>query len=505
MLFADLVATSDRVTATSARNDKIGLLAEAVARLGDADLAAGVAYLAGIIPQGAIGVGYASLGDVPEPAQEPALRITDVDAALSDIAAIGGAGSMGRRREVLDGLFARATAEEQSFLSALLVGGLRQGAGERVMMDAIAKASRVPATPVRRAAMFTGDIGEVAVAARRDGRSGVAAFGLRLFRPVLPMLAKTAAGVAEAMEKQGTAIVERKLDGARIQVHLHEGEVRVYTRNLNNVTDRLPEVVAVVSGFDATAAVLDGEAMAIRGDGRPYPFQVTMARFGTEGESNPIELRPFFFDILHLDGDDVLDSPAVERLELLDRVVPADLRIPRIVTDDPADAERFFADTIAGGHEGVMIKSLDSVYAAGRRGAGWLKVKPVHTLDLVVLAVEWGSGRRHGWLSNIHLGARAPDGGYVMLGKTFKGMTDAILEWQTKRFLELETHRKGHVVYVRPEQVVEIAFDGIQASSRYPGGMALRFARVKGYREDKSAAEADTIETVRRLFEGARS
>ncbi len=502
MLFADLVATSGRVTATSARNEKIELLAAAVTDLGAADLAAGVAYLAGIVPQGAIGVGYASLSDVPPPAQEASLSIGDVDAVLTEIAAIVGPGSMGQRREVLDGLFSRATAEEQSFLGALLVGGLRQGAGERLMMDAVAKSSHVPATLVRRAVMFTGDIGEVAMSARREGRAGVAAFGLRLFRPVLPMLAKTAPGVAEGMEKLGTAVVERKLDGARIQAHLRDGEVRVYTRNLNDVTDRLPEVVAAVAGFDASAVVLDGEAIALRSDGRPYPFQVTMARFGTEGESNPTELRPFFFDILHLDGDDVLDAPAVDRLELLDQVVPEEFRIPRVVTDDPRIAEGFFADTIAAGHEGVMLKALDTVYAAGRRGAGWLKVKPVHTLDLVVLAVEWGSGRRHGWLSNIHLGARSPDGGFVMLGKTFKGMTDAILEWQTERFLELETHRQGHVVHVRPEQVVEIAFDGIQASSRYPGGMALRFARVKGYREDKSAGEADTIDTVRKLFEG---
>jgi DNA ligase-1 len=316
------------------------------------------------------------------------------------------------------------------------------------------------------------------------------------------MLAKTAASVDEGLAKLGAAAVERKLDGARIQVHLQDQEVRVYTRNLNDVTDRMPEVVDAVRGLGPSSLVLDGEAIGLRADSKPLPFQVTMGRFGSEGEDQQLVLSPFFFDVLHLNGEDVLDLPAAQRMELLDSVVPEGIRIPRVVTDDVETAQLFFDETIDAGHEGVVLKSLDTPYAAGRRGAGWLKVKPVHTLDLIVLAVEWGSGRRQGWLSNIHLGARAPDGSFVMLGKTFKGMTDAMLEWQTQRFLELETRREGYVVYVRPEQVVEIAFDGIQASSRYPGGMALRFARVKGYRDDKTAAEADTIETVRAVFEG---
>jgi DNA ligase-1 len=353
--------------------------------------------------------------------------------------------------------------------------------------------------------MFTGDVAEVAVAAAAGGRPAVAAIGLRLFRPVLPMLAKTATSVGDGLEKLGTAAVEMKLDGARIQAHLRNGEVRIYTRNLNDVTDRVPEVVAAIRRLDAESLVLDGEAIGLRADARPLPFQVTMGRFGTEGQDQPILLSPFFFDVLHINGEDVLDLPGSQRMEILDRSVPEQLRIPRVITDKSKTAQRFFDETVAAGHEGVVLKSLDAPYAAGRRGAGWLKVKPVHTLDLVVLAVEWGSGRRQGWLSNIHVGARAPDGSFVMLGKTFKGMTDKMLEWQTARFLELETHRKGHVVFVRPEQVVEIAFDGIQASSRYPGGMALRFARVKSYRNDKTAAEADTVETVRTVFEGERS
>jgi DNA ligase-1 len=502
MRLQNIVDTSRRVAAAGARNEKIGMLAEAVKQLDGRELPIGVAYLAGVVPQGAFGVGYASMRDLPKAADRPELELSEVDVALTTAAAISGAGSNAARRNVIESLFARATSAEQDFLSALLLGGLRQGASERLMMDAVAKAFGVSATLVRRATMFTGDLAAVAVKAATGGEGALAAVGLQLFRPVLPMLAKTAASIEEGIAKLGRAAVERKLDGARIQVHLRGEEVAVYTRNLNDVTARVPEVVAAVQALPVSALVLDGEAIALRPDGRPFPFQVTMGRFGTEGEQRSLELSPFFFDVLHVDGDDVLDLPAGQRLELLDGIVPDDLRIPRVITDDPDVAQQFLDDALAAGHEGVVLKSLDAPYAAGRRGAGWLKVKPVRTLDLVVLAVEWGSGRRRGWLSNIHLGARAADGSFVMLGKTFKGMTDKMLEWQTKRFLELETRREGHVVYVRPEQVVEIAFDGIQASSRYPGGMALRFARVKGYRQDKAAGEADTIETVRAIFEG---
>jgi DNA ligase-1 len=489
------------VAATSARNEKVERLADAVRSLEATELSIGVSYLAGVIPQGSFGVGYASLRNLPEPATDPILSLLEVDVVLEAAAGISGEGSASARRRAIDSLFGRATPEEQRFLAALFLGGLRQGAGERLMMDAVAKAFALPVGIVRRATMFAGDVAEVAVAAASGGRESVEAFGLRIFRPILPMLAKTADSVGEGIDKLGDAAVERKLDGARIQVHRDGDEVRVYTRNLNDVTGRVPEVVAAVMSMAASSLVLDGEAIGLDAAGRPVPFQVTMARFGSGGGDHSLKLSSFFFDILHADGGDVLDLPLLERLRYLDRIVPEEHRVPRVVTDDAVVAQAFFDETLAAGHEGVVAKSLETPYAAGRRGAGWLKVKPVETLDLVVLAVEWGSGRRQGWLSNIHLGARAPDGSFVMLGKTFKGMTDAILRWQTERFLELETHRKGRVVFVRPEQVVEIAFDGIQASSRYPGGMALRFARVKGYRRDKAAAEADTIETVRAMFE----
>jgi len=503
MLFAEVAAISERVAATAARKEKIALLAAGLSAMDDDELAVGAAYLAGVVPQGSFGVGYASLRDLPPAATTSSLTLLDVDAVLAATADVSGRGAAAARRTTLERILVNATEAEQGFLMALLLGGLRQGANERLMMDAVAKASAVPATSVRRAAMFTGDVAEVAGIARAGGRAAVAAVGLRLFRPVQPMLAKTAGDIAAGIETLGGAAVERKLDGARIQVHIADGEVRVFTRNLNDVTGRVPEVVAAALELPVQAAVFDGEAIALDSSGRPRPFQVTMARFGSGTAEQTVTLSPYLFDVLHVDGADVLDLPTRDRLDILDRTVPDQYRVPRLVTADVDDAAGFFAATIAAGHEGVMLKSLDSPYEAGRRGAGWLKVKPVHTLDLVVLAVEWGSGRRHGWLSNIHLGARAADGSFVMLGKTFKGMTDKILEWQTERFLELETNREGRVVHVRPEQVVEIAFDGVQASSRYPGGMALRFARVKGYREDKPAEEADTIDTVRAMFEGA--
>lgn len=501
MLFADLVSTSRAVAATSARNEKIALLAEAIGDLPHKELAVAASYLAGVVPQGAFGVGYASLRTLPAAAPKPSLTVLAVDAAFDEIAGISGSGAASVREAAITQLFSQATSDEQEFLAALLIGGLRQGASEKLMMDSVAKAFSVPRTLVRRAAMFSGDLAQVAVAASTGGQDALSRFGLQIFRPVSPMLASSADTIGGGLERLGMAIVERKLDGARIQIHRSRGQVRVYTRNLNDVTDRVPELVAAVLGYPNDSLVLDGEAIALRPDGRPYPFQVTMGRFGSSGDEQSLQLSPFFFDVLHADGSDVLDLPAADRLEVLDGVVPAVHRVPRVVTDDAATAERFMSDSLDAGHEGVVLKSLEAPYEAGRRGKGWLKVKPVHTLDLVVLAVEWGSGRRHGWLSNIHLGARDASGGFVMLGKTFKGMTDKMLEWQTERFLELETHRKGHVVYVRPEQVVEIAFDGIQASSRYPGGVALRFARVKGYREDKKVEEADTIDAVRAIFQ----
>ena len=369
------------------------------------------------------------------------------------------------------------------------------------MTDAVAKAADVPLGDVRRAAMLAGDLATVAEVAIREGQAGLARFRVSPLQPIGPMLAQTATDVSSALERLASPYAEWKLDGARIQAHRVGDQVAVFTRNLADITARVPEIVSAVLAFDATAIVLDGEAIALRGDGRPEAFQVTMSRFGTKAvAADATPLSSFFFDCLHVDGDDLIDRPARERLAVLDARLPVANVVPRLETSDPEAAQQFLGDALARGHEGVMVKSLDTLYEAGRRGAGWLKVKPSHTLDLVVLAAEWGHGRRTGKLSNLHLGARdAASGGYVMLGKTFKGMTDEMLAWQTEHLLGLETHRDGHVVHVRPELVVEVAFDGVQTSPRYPGGMALRFARVKGYRPDKSVSDADTVDTVRAI------
>ncbi len=393
-------------------------------------------------------------------------------------------------------LFGPATADEQSWLRGVVTGAVRQGALDSLVQEALAVAAEVPLTAVRRAAMLAGSTVAIAAAAFDGGAEALGAVGLQVGRPVQPMLASSAPDVAAALAKAGggaEVAVDVKLDGIRIQVHRTGDHVLVATRSLDDITARLPEVVEVARSLPATSFVLDGEALALGDDGRPRPFQETASRTAmTDG----VVVTPYFFDVLHLDGTDLLDSPASERAAALEHLVPADHRVPRLVTADPVAAEAFLAETLGSGHEGVVVKGLGAPYDAGRRGASWVKVKPVHTLDLVVLAVEWGSGRRQGWLSNIHLGARSADGGLVMLGKTFKGMTDEMLAWQTERFLELETRREGHIVHVRPEQVVEIAFDGVQRSTRYPGGVALRFARVVRYRDDKRADEADTIATV---------
>ena len=505
MLLAEITAASADVAATSSRLAKVARLAECLSLARPDEVGIAVAYLSGALPQGSIGVGWATLQALPPPAAPPPrLELGDVDASVSRVAATTGPGSQARRRADLDELFARATADEQRFLVGLLLGELRQGALEGVMTDAVAKAAGAPPTAVRRALMLAGDLSGVAAAALADRVDGLAAFRLTPFRPLKPMLAQTAVDLADAVGRIDSAIVEWKLDGARIQVHRVENDVRVYTRNLAEITDRVPEIVEQVRALPDGALVLDGEAIALREDGRPYPFQVTMSRFGTrapvEESGSPLPLTPFFFDCLLSGGDDLVDRPARERVSVLDSRLPAELVVPRVETGDPTVARRFLDDALAQGHEGVMVKSPDAPYEAGRRGAAWLKVKPAHTLDLVVLAAEWGHGRRRGRLSNLHLGARDPaTGGFVMLGKTFKGMTDEMLAWQTEHLLGLERRREGHVVYVRPELVVEVAFDGVQTSPRYPGGVALRFARVKGYRPDKSPAEADTIETVRAI------
>ncbi len=508
MLLDEIVQASIDVAANRSRLKKVARLAECLDRARPDEVGVAVAYLSGFLPQGTIGVGWAALRELPPPAGSPTLELLEVHAAVSRIAAISGAGSQAARRDALADLFGRATVEEQRFLRGLLLGELRQGALEGVMTEAVAKVAAVPAAEIRRAAMVAGELGAVASAVLAEGQEALARFRLTVLRPVQPMLAQTGDDLDDALSRIRPARIEWKLDGARLQVHRLGAEIRAFTRNLADITDRVPEIVEAVGALEVEAIILDGEAIALGQDERPRPFQETMSRFGSR--VNVAELRksvplfPFFFDCLHLDGEDLIDQPARHRLEALDRRLPAELRVPSAVTQDPAEAQRFLEDALACGHEGVMVKSLEAPYEAGRRGAGWLKVKVAHTLDLVVLAAEWGHGRRTGKLSNLHLGARdAESGGYVMLGKTFKGMTDRMLAWQTERLLELETRSDGHVVHVRPELVVEIAFDGVQTSPRYPGGVALRFARVKGYREDKRPDEADTIETVRAIHAGA--
>lgn len=499
MLLAELVDTSEAVAATRSRTEKTEALAALIRRLPFDEVAPAVAVLSGSLRQGRVGVGWASASAVEvSPAREPSLTIRGLDEAVTELESLAGAGSRSARAERLESLFGHATAAEQRFLRRLFVGEVRQGALEGLVTDAVAKAAQVPLGVMRRAAMLTGDLGEAARLALEGGRTALEGVELRPGTPVQPMLAKTAASVEDALDVE--ASVEWKLDGARVQVHRVGDEIGVYTRNLNDITDRVPEIAAVVADLDVDAVVLDGEAMALRDDGTPEPFQETASRFGTEERAvEDAALRPYFFDVLHLDGRSLIDEPLLERLAALDRVVPEAARVPRMTTADPTEAQAFMDGALAAGHEGVMVKAAESTYEAGRRGAAWRKVKPVHTYDLVVLAVEWGSGRRRGWLSNIHLGARVGDA-LVMVGKTFKGMTDEMLAWQTERFLDLETSREGHVVHVRPEQVVEVAIDGVQRSTRYPGGLALRFARVKRYRDDKGPAEADELASLRALL-----
>jgi ATP-dependent DNA ligase I len=509
VLLRDLADTSAAVAGTSARLGKVGLLADVLGRADPDEAPAAVAFLSGELRQRQIGVGWATLREVPPPADAPTLRVGEVDATFEEVGRQAGAGSQAARRKLLADLFARATAPEQRFLRQLLIGELRQGALEGVMVDGVARAAGVPAKDVRRAVMLRGDLGLVAAAALAGGTAALAGFRLEVGRPVLPMLAQTADSVDAALTKLGgPAAVEWKLDGARIQVHRSGTDVAVYTRSLDDITSRVPEVVEAALALPVTAVVLDGEAIALRPDGRPQPFQVTASRVGSRGDPAALRaatpLSPVLFDVLHLDGADLLDAPGAERAAALAAVVPEEVRVPRVVAGTVPEASAAFAAALDRGHEGVVVKSLSTPYEAGRRGAGWLKVKPRHTLDLVVLAVERGHGRRTGWLSNLHLGARDPAGGFVMLGKTFKGLTDEMLRWQTERLGALAVDDSGWVVRVRPELVVEVAFDGVQTSPRYPGGVALRFARVLRYREDKTAADADTIDTVRAIHAGTR-
>jgi DNA ligase-1 len=505
MLLDDVAAASAEIAQTSARSGKVARLAALLRQLSPDEAAVVASWLSGELPQRQIGVGWASLRDVGAAAAVPSLTVAGVDATFTELKALSGPGSQARRRTTLGALFGAATAREQEFLRRLLSGDLRQGALVGVMADAVARAVEVPPAAVRRAAMLRGDLAAVAAAVLREGPAALDGVRLQVGRPLSPMLAQTAATTDDALARLGgAAVFEWKLDGARIQVHRDGVEIALFTRTLDDVTARLPEVVDIVRALPVRALVADGEAIALRPDARPQPFAVTASRVGSRrdvaGGRATTPITPFLFDVLHVDGADLLDEPTSRRIAALDGIVPEHNRVGRLVTSDPQAAREFLADTLRRGHEGVLAKSLTAPYEAGRRGAGWLKVKPVHTLDLVVLAVEWGSGRRRGWLSNIHLGARDPAGGFVMLGKTFKGMTDEMLVWQTKRFTELAAGPLSNwVVPLRPEQVVEVAFDGLQGSPRYPGGLALRFARVVRYRDDKSAAEADTIDTVKQL------
>jgi DNA ligase-1 len=507
VLLDDLVHTSRAVAQASSRLAKIGLLADLLRRLAPDQIEIAIGMLSGEPRQGRIGIGYATLSAARDLAASDTaiLRLVDVDEAFTELKAIKGAGSSTTRNERLRHLMRQATRAEQDFIVRLLTGELRQGALEAILVDAVAKASDIGTASVRRAVMMAGTLAPVAKVALASGEAGLTTFAIQLFQPVQPMLAQPADDVDEALGQLGTDVsLEWKLDGARIQVHKSGKDVRVFTRNLRDVTPAVPEVVAAVQQLGAHEAILDGEVIALRADGAPHPFQVTMQRFGRKLEVEKmradIPLTPFFFDLLYADGESLVDLSQESRVARLGLVAPS-MVVPILVRPTPERAQRFLEETLRRGHEGVMVKALAAGYAAGRRGQQWLKVKLARTLDLVILAAEWGHGRRTGFLSNLHLGARDPEhGGFVMLGKTFKGLTDEMLAWQTEKLRAMEISHDRHTVYVRPELVVEIAFNEVQASAQYPGGLALRFARVKSYRQDKPATEADTIETVREIY-----
>lgn len=504
MLLAVLVETSRRVAGTSRRLEKIDLLAALLRELHPDEIEIAVAFLSGQTRQGKIGVGYAALRDAAgSPAESPSLELTEVDRILDSIAAISGTGSQRQRLELIQGMFGRATAPEQQFLTGLLMGELRQGALEGIMLEALAKASGVSAERVRRAVMMAGSIAAVARELIENGEAGLKQYDIQLFRPIQPMLAQTAQDVSGALADLGEAALEYKMDGARVQVHRSGDDVIVYSRSLNDVTAAVPEVAEIVRALPAKDLILDGEVLSLLPGGRPQPFQVTMRRFGRKLDvahmREELPMTPYWFDLLYLNGSPLLDEPQARRFAAL-QDVSGDYLMPHLTTSDIGQAEEFLEQALKAGHEGIMAKALDSRYAAGSRGQSWLKVKRARTLDLVILAAEWGHGRRRGWLSNLHLGARNTEkGGFAMLGKTFKGLTDEMLAWQTQEFLKIEIGRDNYTVYVEPKMVVEVAFNEIQVSPRYPSGLALRFARVKRYRFDKTAAEADTFQTVQHL------
>ncbi|SDM44868.1 DNA ligase-1 [Streptomyces sp. cf386] len=503
MLLTRLARVSQEVAATSARSRKIALLAELFRDAEADDVPIVIPYLAGRLPQGRLGIGWKVLSRPVPPAAEPTLTVLDVDARLTELGKISGTGSQAERARLVGELMSTTTEDEQRFLFGLITGEVRQGALDAVAVEGLAQATEAPPAEVRRAVMLAGSLQSVAQALLADGPRSLARFRLTVGRPVLPMLAHTASSVAEAVDKLGGCAVEEKLDGIRVQVHREGDTVRLYTRTLDDITDRLPELTAAALELRGDRFILDGEVIAFDAGGRPRSFQETAGRVGSRADvptaAKQVPVSPVFFDALSVDDRDLLDLPLTERHAELARLVPEPMRVRRALVSGPEDlprAEDFLAETLERGHEGVVVKALDAPYSAGRRGASWLKVKPVHTLDLVVLAAEWGHGRRTGKLSNLHLGARTADGGFAMLGKTFKGMTDAMLTWQTERLQQLAVESGDWVVTVRPELVVEIAYDGLQRSTRYPAGVTLRFARVVRYREDKRPEEADTVETL---------
>ena len=504
---ADVVQTSARVAATSSRLAKTAEIAACLRRVMPGEVEIAIAFLSGEIRQGKLTVGYSTLHNArANAATAPSLDLRDVDLAFEQLKKTRGSGSAAQKQSILKSLFEKATAQEQDFLVRLVVGELRQGALEGLMLEALASAANVAPAALRRAATFAGGVRQVARAALEEGEGALGRFTVQLMQPVVPMLAQPAEDAEIALAALGTAGLDWKVDGARVQVHKSGEEVRVFTRSLNEVTASVPEIVDAVRAAQARSLILDGEAIALRADGTPHPFQLTMRRFGRKAEDAALRrefpLSVFFFDCLYRDGAVLVDEPWKVRREALELALRKQNIAPALITSDPAAAAAFYAEALRHGHEGVMAKAVDSPYEAGRRGGSWLKVKQAHTLDLVVLAAEWGHGRRKGWLSNLHLGARDPQSGeFVMLGKTFKGLTDQLLEWQTAQFLARETRREEWTVYVRPELVVEVGFNNIQESPHYPGGMALRFARVKRYRPDKRPEDADTLQTVRLMFE----
>jgi DNA ligase-1 len=508
MEFTYLVDVSEKVRSTRKKKEKIAIIADLLRRARGREISLAANYLSGTVPLGKLGIGWRTIQDALQdlPAQATALNVIDIQTYLSDLAKTTGAGSTQKKKHLLRELFSKNGEKEIRFLVGLIMGEIRQGALEGLVLEAVAKASSLSVERIRKAFMFSGNIGEIAEAAIEAGAVGLDRFGPKLFQPISPMLAHPADKVQAALERLGEAAWEFKIDGARIQIHKRRDTVRIYSRHLKDVTERLPEIVSLAREFRAEEAIIEGEAIALRKNGKPFPFQTTMRRFGrilnVEQMLKEIPLTPYFFDLLFLDGDALFNHRYRERILRLNAHISSEYVIPHTITSHEAEVQDFLKRSLRSGHEGLMAKGLESPYVAGQRGFHWLKIKPVKTLDLVILAAEWGHGRRKGWLSNIHLGSRDPESGqYVMLGKTFKGLTDKMLAWMTEKLLSLETSRDRYTVYVRPELVAEIAYNDLQKSSRYPGGLALRFARVKRFREDKSAAEADTIQTVWSIFD----